>query len=137
MSLFIKVVDGQPVGHPMLEENLRQVIPDFDPNNPPFDFVKFERVPPPHIIGVYQIHEGTTYVFDGGVVKDKHSVRNMTAEEIAAKQNLAKELFARDVGYSSWIFNPSTCAFDPPVPRPTDGLYKWDEATTSWLKIVE
>ena len=137
MSLFIKVVDGQPVDHPMLEENLRQVIPDFDPNNPPLGFVRFERVLPPHILGVYQVHEGATYVFDGKVVKDKHSVRNMTTEEIAAKQNLAKELFARDVGYSSWIFNPSTSAFDPPVPKPLDGLYKWDESTTSWLKIVE
>lgn len=36
--------------------------------------------------------------------------------------------------YPSWIFNPNTCQWDPPVPYPNDGkVYYWDEATLSWV----
>jgi hypothetical protein len=36
--------------------------------------------------------------------------------------------------YPSWIFNPTTLDWDPPVPYPTDGkVYTWDEATQSWV----
>lgn len=36
--------------------------------------------------------------------------------------------------YPSWILNPSTQLWEPPVPYPDDGLvYFWDEATQSWI----
>ena len=41
-------------------------------------------------------------------------------------------------GYASWAFNSTTCAFDPPTPRPDDGkFYRWDEATVSWVEITQ
>lgn len=37
--------------------------------------------------------------------------------------------------YPSWILNPESCLWNPPVPYPTDGkAYEWDEATTSWIE---
>jgi hypothetical protein len=36
--------------------------------------------------------------------------------------------------YPSWLLNTSTCQWQAPVPRPTDGkLYVWDETTLSWV----
>ena len=38
--------------------------------------------------------------------------------------------------YPSWVLSPLTLLWEAPVPYPTDDkLYKWDEATTSWVEI--
>ena len=37
--------------------------------------------------------------------------------------------------YASWILNQSTWTWEAPTPMPTtDGPYKWNEETTSWVK---
>lgn len=39
--------------------------------------------------------------------------------------------------YPSWLLNPDTAQWEPPVPYPTDGKrYKWDEPTLSWIEVV-
>ena len=39
--------------------------------------------------------------------------------------------------YPSWLLNPTTYQWEPPIPFPIDdGVYVWDEATQSWLKEV-
>jgi hypothetical protein len=49
----------------------------------------------------------------------------------------SRDAFIAPKPYSSWILNETTCQWDPPVPRPTDGKsYIWDEPTTSW-KLAE
>jgi hypothetical protein len=35
--------------------------------------------------------------------------------------------------YPSWILNEDTCLWDAPTAMPTDGMYRWDEATLSWV----
>ena len=38
--------------------------------------------------------------------------------------------------FPSWTLNPDTALWDAPVPYPTDGsLYRWDEATLSWVSV--
>lgn len=38
--------------------------------------------------------------------------------------------------FPSWILNTTTYQWEPPVPYPDDGkLYKWDEATLSWVLV--
>jgi hypothetical protein len=40
--------------------------------------------------------------------------------------------------YASWTLNTSTYLWEAPTPMPTDGkIYKWDEATTSWIEVTE
>jgi len=34
--------------------------------------------------------------------------------------------------YASWILNEDTCQWEPPVARPDDGKYSWNELTISW-----
>lgn len=36
--------------------------------------------------------------------------------------------------YPSWTLNTQTFLWEAPVPKPTDGFYKWDESTQSWIK---
>ena len=130
MELYIRIKDGQPFEHPIFGDNFRAVFPNIDTDNLPPEFARFERIAPP-ALNVYEVNE-VTYAWVDGVVKDVHSVRQMTNEEIIAKQNQIKTAWAND-GYASWIFDETSCSFQPPTPYPDDGKrYRWDEATTSW-----
>ena len=41
--------------------------------------------------------------------------------------------------YASWIVNPDTCRWEPPIPYPTDPVpgedrrWRWNESTISWV----
>ena len=37
--------------------------------------------------------------------------------------------------FPSWIKDEETYLWQPPTPRPEEGLYEWDEATVSWVEI--
>ena len=39
--------------------------------------------------------------------------------------------------FPSWTLVEATCQWTAPVAMPTDGLYTWDEATTSWVQVTE
>lgn len=128
MRLFIRLVDGEPVEHPLIDDNLVDAYPGIDLDNLPENFANFERVPKP-VTGVYQVYEGATYVKFDNVYKDVHHFREMTPEEKQAKIDQAHTFKP----YDSWIFNEEFCAFFPPSPYPEDGnKYIWNEQTTSW-----
>ena len=134
MELFIQIKNNQPFEHPILTDNFCAAFPDVDINNLPSEFAKFERVKCPHAAGVYEV-DVVSYQWVDEVVKDVWSVNPMTPEEIAFKQNEAKENWLKN-GYASWVFDEATCAFNPPTPCPTDDKqYQWDEPTTSWIEV--
>lgn len=136
MKLFIRVKDGKPVDHPIVEENLKQAYPEIDTANLPPEFIRFVRVPQPRL-GPYQIYEGVTYEMFGEFCMDVHQVKHMTVQQMIDKQNLVKERWAAG-GWVSWIFDEATCSFFPPVPHPEDGKpYRWDEPTVSWVEVTE
>jgi hypothetical protein len=87
MRLFIRLQDGQPVDHPIYEENMRQAYPGIDLDNLPETFAEFERIDVP-ALQKYEIYEGVTYQWVDGIVKDVHSVRPMTDEEKAELEEL-------------------------------------------------
>jgi hypothetical protein len=37
----------------------------------------------------------------------------------------------------SWVVDPQTADWGPPIPRPTDTVYKWDEHTVSWIVVPQ
>ena len=43
------------------------------------------------------------------------------------------DAFVAPKPYASWTLD-SDAQWQPPTPRPTDGIYTWDEATTSWIR---
>lgn len=136
MNLYIRLQNGQPFEHPILEENFCVAFPSVDLNKLPDWVAKFERIPQ-STIDVYEVYEGVTYERDGDVFKDVHHVRSMTAEEKTAKQNEVKLAWAKKPGWSSWVFDEETCSFKPPVLYPIDGKpYRWDEPTISWVEVT-
>lgn len=47
-----------------------------------------------------------------------------------------KDAFIPPKPYNSWSLNETSCLWEPPTPRPNDDkLYKWNEATTSWVEV--
>ncbi len=135
MKLYIRIVDGQPFEHPILEDNFIQAFPNVDVNNLPPEFAEFVRVQPP-ILGIYEKNQTVSYAFVDGVWTDVFSCEQMTSEEILELQNKTKTEWAEH-GFPSWVFNETMCCFNAPIPRPTDGKrYRWDEATISWIEIT-
>lgn len=135
MELFIRIKDGQPFEHPIFGDNFREAFPDVDTNNLPPEFARFVRVQAP-ALGVYEKNQTVSYQLVDGVYTDVFSVDQMTAEEIAAKQQEVKDKWAIS-GFASWVFNEAICSFEAPIPRPTDGkFYQWDEPTTSWVEVA-
>ena len=135
MELFIRIQNGQPFEHPILGSNFRQVFPDVDTNNLPAEFARFVRVEAPSI-AVYEKNQTVSYQLVNGAYTDVFSVEQMTAEEIAAKQQTTKDAWATNE-FASWVFNAVTCAFEAPTTYPDDGKrYRWDEATTSWIEVI-
>lgn len=136
MKMYIRLENGLPVDHPILEENFVNAYPNVDLTNTT-DFAEFVRVPYP-ALGVYEIYEGVSYGLLNGVYNDIHQVRGMTTEEKKAKQDEIKAVWAIQ-GPASWTFDEVKCIFQPPIPRPDDYLtkqYVWDEPTLSWVELT-
>ena len=137
MELFIRIQNGQPLEHPILGDNFRQAFPNVDTNNLPPEFARFVRVAAP-AVGVYNKNQTVSYQLAGDAYTDVFTVEQMTAEEIAAKQQATKDAWAAaNNGFASWTFNEATCAYEAPTPRPTDGkFYTWDEPTLAWVEVT-
>ena len=80
LELYIQIRGGQPHEHPIFADNFKLAFPDVDTENLPENFAKFIRVAAP-VPDTYEVYEGVTYQWVDGVVKDVHSVRQMTGEE--------------------------------------------------------
>lgn len=138
MKLYIKIQDGKPVDHPILEENLLLAFPNIDVNNLPEGFIRFERIKAP-AVGPYEKNQQLKYeIQSDGVCRDVWFCEPMTAEEILDKQNSVKTLWQERTIYKSWVFNEETCNFEPPVPPPSgdDKTYVWNELKMKWEEIV-
>jgi hypothetical protein len=48
-----------------------------------------------------------------------------------------RDAFISPQPFPSWTLIEETCHWTAPTPMPTDGkMYRWDEATLSWIEIV-
>lgn len=132
IELIIRIVNNQPVDHPIVKENFLLAFPDLDFYQPGADFARFRRIPEPQI-GVYEVLEGSEYRWNEDWIEDDWIVRPMTSEEKALKQQTAKNNWNE---FSSWIFNEDTCQFESPIPYPDDGGdYIWDESAANWTLV--
>ena len=137
MNLYIETDEnGNPINHPAFEDNLIQAFGTVPNNWKPF--IRVQRPVP----SVYQVldSQDPTYEKVDGVWTDVWILRDMTAEEKAAKQQATKDLWAQRpnlANFSAWTFNEDTCQYEPPIPRPTDGkIYRWDGTTNSWVEFT-
>jgi hypothetical protein len=57
---------------------------------------------------------------------------------IGYKYDATLDAFIPPQPFASWTLNEETAQWEAPTPYPTDDKrYTWDEATTSWVEIVE
>jgi hypothetical protein len=135
-NLYIEVVDGKIINHPIFESNLIDAFPGIvlDDHD---KYIPFQRVLQP-VIGIFQVNEGLSYEFDSpNLVKDVWKIRDMTAEEKQARIEQAREMQP----FPSWTFDESTLIWSPPTPYPANAqankkLYRWDEDSLSWKEVI-
>ena len=137
MNLFIETENGATKNHPAFEENLMQAFGEIPAHWKPF--TRIERPVP----SVYQLLESEepTYEKVDGVWSDVWSLRDMTAEEKAAKQQSVRDTFnAREQAenWSAWTLDEATCEMQPPIPRPdpVEGKdVRWCGADANWKEV--
>ena len=142
-NLYIRIVDGVAVDHPILEENLVFSFPGIDLDQLPANFARFQKTPRPNH-GIYELSEYSYAANADGVYTEVWTVRPMTSQEKTQQQDLVKSNFKQLGGPASWIFDEEKCLMVAPVPRPDSIpptfsslgiIYTWDEATVSWAAI--
>jgi hypothetical protein len=134
MNLYIETENGQIKNHPAFEDNLLQAFGAIPAHWEPF--TRVERPVP----GVYQTMDSTESVYAkvDGVWTDVWTVRDMTAEEKAAKQQAARDAFntrPQAENWSAWTLDEATCTMVPPIPRPepVEGkIVFWSGADANW-----
>ena len=87
----------------------------------------------------------------GGVAEAIKQTNKLTAGQTKILQNLdpgsrrlkgdtydaTRDAFIEPHEFPSWVFNESTCMWNPPSSMPDDGkLYKWNETETRWDEVI-
>jgi hypothetical protein len=76
----------------------------------------------------------TSYNTHGGQHPEGRPLRKNYAG-IGFTYDRTRDAFIPPKPYASWTLNEDTCLWDAPTPMPTDGVYTWDELTTSWVAV--
>jgi hypothetical protein len=89
----------------------------------------------------------TSYNTRGGVHYNPETGEPSADQTKALRKNYAgigftydrtRDAFIPPRPYASWNLNETSCLWESPVAYPTDGnRYTWDEATISWVEVVE
>ena len=88
----------------------------------------------------------TSYNTRGGIHYQPNSDTPSSDQSKALRKNYAgigwtydskEDVFYAPQPYASWTLNTTTCLWEAPTAKPTDGKpYKWDETSKSWVEIT-
>jgi hypothetical protein len=125
MNLYIEIENGTTKNYPAFEHNLIQAF-----GSVPSHWESFIRVERPKL-AVYQVLDNKEEVYAkvNGVWTDIWTVRDMTTEEKAVKQQAIRNDFndrEQAENWSSWTLDEATCTMVPPIPRPEPDQVKLD-----------
>jgi len=137
MAFYIQVIDGVPVNHPALEENLIDAF-----GSVPEGWELFVKKPSPRLTPYQYIEQDQhSYAKIDGVWTDVWAVIEFTEEQKLRRQNRVKNSFANRPyaeNFASWIFNEEECQYEPPVKYPNDGkIYAWSGVDNAWKEISQ
>ena len=136
MKAFIRVKNGTPFEHPILEENFRAAFPDIDTEALPSDFAEFFLVDAPDLTYAHLNKNHPDHVSFNGGYTWAWDVTPMTPQEIADKQAQTESAWLASGGPSDWALDVETCLMVPPIPMPTDGKkYRWDFDNRNWIEV--
>jgi hypothetical protein len=78
----------------------------------------------------------TSYNTHGGVHPEGRPLRKNYAG-VGYTYDAGRDAFIPPQPFVSWSLNEDTCLWDAPTAYPDDGkLYRWDEATLTWVEVV-
>ena len=77
------------------------------------------------------VHYGPDGKPDGGIALRKNFAG------IGFTYDPIKDAFIPPKPRNSWILDENTCTWNPPIPKPEDGNYWWDEDNISWVKLPD
>jgi hypothetical protein len=83
--------------------------------------------------GIEYLQKDTTYPFWVQGSKDGSIRKNAATTGYTYDED--RDAFISPQKFSSWTLNEDTCRWEAPVAYPEDGIYKWNESTTSWDPI--
>jgi hypothetical protein len=93
----------------------------------------------------------TSYNTRGGIHYEPNSNTQSADQSKALRKNFAgigyiydqtRDAFYRPQPYASWTLNETTCLWEPPIVKPTTGIYEWDEElyqsdnTQGWVEVT-
>jgi len=124
MSHFCKVVDGKVVSVIVAEKEFFDTFVDSSPGE--------------WLQTSYNTRGNKHYNPETGELSDDQTkaLRGNYAG-IGYTYDRTNDVFYPQSPFASWILNEETWTWEAPTPMPTDDkMYKWDEATTSWIEIT-
>jgi len=72
--------------------------------------------------------------------RDKSQRKNYAGQGYTYDE--AKDAFISPKPFKAWVFNETTCVWEPPIPKPADSvknggtvLYDWDDTIDNWSTI--
>ena len=81
---------------------------------------------------------GGVHYTDGKPSKDQSKAVRKNFAGIGFSYDPERDAFIPAKPYESWTLDEATCLWRSPIPRPDDeGVYTWDEETTSWIEVTE
>jgi len=114
MSHFAKVVDGKVVSVIVAEKEFFDTFVDSSPG----EWLQ------------------TSYNTQGNQHPEGRPLRGNYAG-IGYTYDATNDVFYPQSPFASWILSEETWTWEAPTPMPTDDkMYKWDEATTSWIEFT-
>jgi hypothetical protein len=84
-----------------------------------------------------QICKRTSYNTVGGIHSNGGTPFRKNYAGVGYTYDADRDAFISPQSFASWTLNETSCLWEPPVPRPTDGnRYDWDEDTTNWVEVT-
>jgi hypothetical protein len=86
-----------------------------------------------NLYGTNDIWKQTSYNTRAGVHKLNGTPFRKNFAGIDFKYDQIKDAFIEPKPFNSWTLNETTCRWEAPVAKPTDGQrYNWNETTKTW-----
>ena len=86
--------------------------------------------------GYYGGCKRTSYNTQGGVHKLGGTPFRKNYAGVRHIYDPVRDAFYTEQPFASWTLDESTCCWQPPTPRPEEGVWYWKEDTTEWVDYV-
>ena len=77
----------------------------------------------------------TSYNTSGGVHNRGGIQLRFNYAGIGYAYDTVRDAFIAPKPFASWVLDEATCRWTAPVAMPSEGLWRWDEATVSWVAV--